>query len=63
MKQKLAGKKKHSKKTKKCFCPYCESELFNDKMLSCKPCGIEFVECDECGEFYSKSLSQCPYCE
>lgn len=56
---------KKEKSSKKCKCPYCDSELRIGcfEPMFCKPCNIEFTVCKSCGGLYNKESVSCPKCK
>jgi len=44
-------------------CPYCDGPLEGmEELCSCAHCGIDFVECPECGKYTNKADAVCAAC-
>jgi hypothetical protein len=48
------------KEKMKCRCPFCQEEIFYDKLI-CQTCRIEFIVCP-CGQLVNKKKDYCPKC-
>ncbi len=47
---------------RKCFCPYCEQELFMAALPYCQACGITVFLCPECRKPLPRENEVCPHC-
>ena len=45
-----------------CFCPYCDEEILEAMLPSCKGCGVAICYCPKCQKPVPRDKKLCPHC-